>query len=145
MTPSLIIGGVNVSVVSWLDFNQSIEPISGASVRRMTNGAAFKMGQWRKYRISLSASGWVPPPLLAVNYDASFVIELPFPVSLNTAESLPSGWSSRSSPWTEKTITDQDGKSVRIVYPKMTVIAEAPSQRIGMDGVPSWEFVCEDV
>ena len=145
MNPSLVIAGISVSVVSWLDFDQSIEPISGSSVRRMTHGAAFKMAGWRKYRITFSGSGWVPAPLLAVNYDSSFVIELPLPVTLNSGESLPSGWTSRSAPWAEVTKTDQVGNSVRVVYPKMTVIAEPPRMGHNLSGNPSWELVCEDI
>lgn len=144
-SPSMVINGITVSVVAWLDFDQSLEPISGASVRRMTSGAAFKMSGWRKYRITLSGSGWVPAPLLAINYDASFVIELPLPVTLNAAESLPSGWTSRSAPWGEVTKTDQEGVSVRVVYPKMTVIAEPPRMGHNLSGNPSWELVCEEV
>jgi len=144
MTPSLIIAGVDVSIISWLTFDQNIEPISGSSVRRMTNGAAFKMAGWRKHRFSLSASGWVPAPLLAVDYDSPFEVELPLPVALNAAESLPTGWTSRAAPWVETTVTDQAGNSVRLVYPKITVIAEPPRQRHGLDGSPSWELVCEE-
>lgn len=145
MIPSLIINGISLSIVSWLDFNQSVEPISGASVRRMTNGAAFKMAGWQKHRVSLSASGWVPAPLLAIDYNAPFVIELPLPVTLNSGESLPAGWTSRAAPWDEKTKTDQAGVSVRVVYPKMTVIAEPPRMGHGLAGTPSWELVCEEI
>ena len=142
-TPSLKIATKEITVVSWLDFNQTIEPIGGTSMRRMANGAAFKLTHWRKHRISLSGSGWIPAPLLAVNYDASFEIELPYPVTLLAAETLPTGWSQRSAPWAETTITDQAGFSLRVVYVKMTVYAEPPSQSIGGD--PSWELVCETV
>lgn len=144
-TPTMIIAGVNVSFVSWLDFDQTIEPISGSEVRRMASGAAFKMSGWTKYRITLSGSGWIPAPLLAVNYNASFTLELPAPITLNSAEALPSGWSQRSSPWAETTVTDQGGNSVRVVFVKMTVIADPPRLVHNNSGNPSWELVCEDV
>ena len=145
MNPSLIIAGVELSVIAMLNFDQSIVPISGSSVRRMSSGAAFKMSGWRKHRITFSASGWVPPPLIAVDYNAPFVIELAQPVALVTGQSLPSGWPSRLTPWAETTITDQAGESVRLVYPVLTVIADPPQLRHGFDAVPSWELVCEEV
>lgn len=144
MQPTLIIGGVELSVIGWLDYEQSIEPISGSSVRRMANGAAFKSTHYRKHRISISAGGWIPVALNGIDYDAPFEIELPMPVALNVGETLPAGWSSRAAPFAEHPVTDQAGQSVRYVYPKITVIAEPPSQRNGR-GSPSWELVCEEV
>lgn len=140
---SMIIAGVDLSIIAWLDFQQGIEGIGGSTTRRMANGAGYKLTHWRKHRISLSAGGWIPAPLNAVNFDASFEIELPWPVALNTGESLPAGWSSRAAPWNEKSVTDQAGRTVRLVWPKMTVFAEPPRQSFGPD--PSWELVCETV
>lgn len=142
-TPSLKIAGIELSIISWLDFDQSIEPIAGSTVRRMASGAAFKLTHYRKHRISLSASGWLPAPLNAINYDAPFEIELPIPEAFRIGESLPAGWSSRSAPWTEYTTTDQHGASVRMVYPKMTVISDGPRKSNGNAANPSWELVCE--
>ena len=143
--PSLVIDGISLSIVSFLDFDQNIEPIGGSSMRRISNGAAVKIAHWRKYRITLSASGWIPPTMFGIDYETPFEIELPLPVSLKTSESLPSGWSQRSAPWTEVTKTDQAGNSYRVVYVKMTVISEPPTQRHGFAGTPSWDLVCEQV
>jgi hypothetical protein len=140
-TRSLKIAGIEVSLIAALDLQQSIEPISGSTLRRMASGAGFKMGHWRKYRISLSGSGWVPAPLNAINYDAPFEIELPFPVAFAVGESLPAGWSQRSAPWGEHTVTDQAGVSVRYIYPKLTVFSDGPLQ--SHDGNPSWEMTLE--
>lgn len=145
MTPSLIIAGKNLSIIGWLDFDQRLEPIGGNSVRRMATGSAFKLSHWRKYRVSLSASGWVPAALNAINYDAPFEIELPWPESFAIGEALPPGWSSRAAPWDEKTVTDQAGNSVRLVWPKLTVIAEPPVKSNGSSNTPSWELVCEEI
>jgi len=145
MTPTLKIAGIELSIIAWLDFDQAIEPISGSSVRRMANGGAYKLSHWRKYRVSISAGGWIPPALFAINYDAPFEIELPLPIALNAAELLPAGWTTRAAPWGEHTVTDQDGNTVRYVYPKFTVIAEPPSQSNGHAAAQSWELVCEQV
>lgn len=143
-TPSLKVAGISVSLVAMLDFDQSIEPIGGSSVRRMANGQGFKLTHWAKHRISLSASGWVPVGLNAVDYAGPFEIELPHAVGLNVGEPLPAGWTARSAPWAEKTVTDQSGATSRYVYPKMTVMSEGPRQTNGNSGNPSWELICEE-
>ena len=142
--PSLKIAGIDLSIVAWLDFDQSIEPIGGSSLRRMANGQAFKSTHWHKHRISLSGSGWVPAPLNAIDYSAPFEIELPHAIGFNAGDPLPTGWTSRAAPWDEKTVTDQTGSTLRLVYPKITVIAEGPRQTNGNGGNPSWELVCEE-
>jgi len=144
MRPSLIIAGIELSIISWLDYDQQFEPIGGSSLKRMAVGTPFKMTHWQKFRINISAGGWKPPALLAVDYSAPFEIELPMPVVLNPGEVLPAGWSSRAAPFGERTVTDTAGNSIRYVYPKMMVIAEPPRQRSGHGSSPSWEFVCEE-
>lgn len=141
--PSLKIAGISISIVAMLDFDQSIEPIGGSSMRRLASGGIFKTTNWQRHRISLSASGWVPAPLNAVNYAAPFEIELPHAVAFAVGEALPTGWASRSAPWGEHTVTDQSGTSVRYVYPKMTVISDGVKQTNGNSASPSWELICE--
>jgi len=142
---SLKIGGIDLSIIGWLDYSQNIEPIGGSKFFRMASGAGYKLSHWRKYRISISAGGWIPPALLAVNYDAPLVLELPLPVGLNAAETLPAGWTARSAPWAEQTVIDQAGVSTRMVYVKMDVFAEPPRQSNDLSGSKSWEMVFEQV
>lgn len=142
---SLKIAGIEISIVSWLDFDQSIEPIGGSSARRLAGGALFKLTHWQKHRITLSASGWVPAPLIAIDYSAPFEIELPRAVGFSVGQDLPSGWSQRAAPWGETTVTDKHGVVTRLVYPKMTVEAEGPRLSNGNSANPSWELVCEVV
>ena len=110
----------------------------------MASGAGYKLSHWRKYRISISAGGWIPPALFGVNFDAPMTLELPLPIGLNALEVLPSGWSARSAPWAEQTVTDQEGNSIRMVYVKMTVFAEPPRQSNGNNGAKSWEMSFEE-
>jgi len=140
--PSLIIDGIDLPILSWLDYEQTIDPIGGSTTRRMANGAALKLTHWRKWRVSISASGWVPSVLNAIDYDQPFDIELPTPVGLSVGEPLPSGWIARSD-FPEHTVTDKDGNAIRYVYIKMTVIAEPPSQRHGRSNAPAWNLTCE--
>lgn len=143
--PSLKIAGIELSVVAHLTFDQRLEAFGGSTVRRMANGAAFKLTHWRKYRISLSASGWIPPALNAIDYAAPFEVELPMPLAFNTGEALPAGFTARLAPNGEHTVTDQAGQSVRYVYVKTTVIAEPASQTNGSSSNPSWELTMEQV
>lgn len=144
-TPSLIIAGREISIISWLDYDQSIEPIGGASTRRMGGGSAFKLTHWNKWRISITASGWIPAALLGVNYGEPFEIELPWPEAFAVGDPLPAGWTQRAAPWDEKPVTDQAGFPVRLVWPKLTVIAEAPRKSHGHSGAPAWNLVMETV
>lgn len=143
--PSLIIAGIDLSIIGWLEFSQRIEPIGGSTTRRMANGAAFKMKHWGKHRITLSAAGWVPAPLNAIDYGQSFEIELPYPESFRIGEQLPAGWSQRAAPWDEKFVTDQAGVAMRLVWPKMTVITDGPIKSSDQSATRSWELVCEEV
>ncbi len=143
--PSLKIGGISLSIIGWLDYDQRIEPIGGSNFLRMASGAGYKLSHWRKYRISISAGGWIPPALFGVNYDAPLTLELPLPIGLNAAESLPAGWSARAAPWAEKTVTDQNGNSIRMVYVKLDVFAEPPRQSNSLSSAKSWEMVFEQV
>lgn len=145
MTPSLKIAGVEISVAALLNFDQSIEPFGGTATRRLGSGAPFTMTHWGKHRIRLSASGWVPAPLNAIVAGVPFELELPWPESFTVGEALPSGWTSRAAPWDEKTVTDHAGNSVRLVWPKMTVISSGPSKRHGNASNPSWELTCETI
>lgn len=142
-TPSLVIAGIDLSIIGWLDFEQRIEPIGGSTTRRMASGTAFKMTRWVKHRIVLSGSGWVPSPLNAIDYAQRFDIELPYPEAFRAGESLPTGWASRAAPWGEVTVTDQAGVAVRLVYPKMTVVSDGPTKSTNQGAARSWELVCE--
>ena len=143
MTPTLKVAGIEISIIAWLNYNQEITPIGGSSLRRKANGSGFKLTHWRKWRIGISASGWIPPALNGIDYDAAFELELPRPLALKVGELLPAGMTSRAAPWDERSVTDQAGNAVRLVFPKMTVFAEPPSQSHGDD--PAWELICETV
>ncbi|MBI2278202.1 MAG: hypothetical protein HYU74_12680 [Dechloromonas sp.] len=145
MRPSLKIAGAEISIIAMLDFEQSLEPIGGSSTRRMGGGAPFTMTHWGKHRIQLSASGWIPAPLNSIATGVPFELELPWPEAFAVGEALPAGWTSRAAPWDEKTVTDQAGNSIRLVWPKMTVISTGPAKRHGNTKNPSWELTCETV
>lgn len=141
MSDVLKIAGRTISVAAMLDYDQQIEPIGGSETRRKANGAAFKMSRWTKHRISLSGAGWIPAPLVGINYAASFELELAKPEAFAVGESLPAGWSVVS----ESTVTDAAGNSARLVYPKMTVVSDGARLTNNNAASPSWELVCEVV
>lgn len=142
---SLKIAGREISIISWLDFDQKIDPIGGASVRRLASGSAFKLTHWQKYRVSISCGGWIPAPLLGIDYSQPFEIELPLPVSLLPGETLPAGWSSRDAPWGEREVVDQANQSVRLLFVRMAVVAEPPRQSHNQSSAPAWDMTFEQV
>lgn len=142
-TPPLIIAGITLPLFSRLDLSQTFEPVGGSSSRRMTNGAMVKISHWKRWRTTISASGWVPPQLLGVDYSQPYTIQSVAVLALAVGESLPATWMQRASPWGEKTVTDEDGISVRLFYPVLTVMSDPPRLTVGSGG-PSWELVCEE-
>ena len=145
MTPSLIIAGREVSLVSILDYQQQISPIVGGTRRRLANGALFAVNHYRKLKITISGRGWVPPAIAAVNYDGAFEVELPQPMALKTGDTLPAGVTSRAAPWAEHTVVDQAAVSTRYVYPKLIVMSDGPTFSGDSSAEFSWELVLEQI
>ena len=144
MAATLIIAGRELSVISWLDFEQRWELVEGGrSATRMASGALHRQSLWERWRTTLSGSGWVPAPLLGIDYEVPFTLASAVPVALNVGDALPAGWSSRPSPWDERVVTDAAGNSVRLVYPVLTVVADPPRLSHGSRNTPGWELVCE--
>lgn len=146
MRPSLKIAGLDISVIAWLDFNQRVTPLAGGSSRRLSNGSLLMMTRWQaKYRVTLSGSGWVPAPLLAIPTRSPFVIELPKAIAWPVGEALPPGWMPRAAPWAEFIHTDPAGQQTRMVYVQMTVATEEGATQEGDGSDASWELTCEEV
>lgn len=141
--PSLKVAGIEVSLVAMLNYDQQIEPIGGSTILRRANGAGVKLTLWEKHKISLSGDGWVPPDLLRIDFSQAVELELPRPVQLSVGGALPAGWTSRAAPFDEKNYTDQAGKAVRLIFPKMMVISTGFKHAHGTDA--SWSLDCETV
>jgi len=144
MTASLIIGGRDISVISWLDFSQKIsEPDGGRTDRRLANGQMFTSRRWQKRTVTLSAAGWVPAALSGIDWSGDVVVELPHPIALAAGDSLPAGFLARAAPWAEKPLIDQAGKSVRLVWVKFTARSKGPSDSVGNTNGFGWELELE--
>lgn len=142
--PPLIIAGREISVIAHLDFDQTWELVDGGrSAMRMASGALHRQLLWERWRTTLSGSGWIPAPLLSIDYSGPFTLESVCPVALQGGDPLPAGWSSRAAPWDEVAVIDQDGRTVRLVYPVLTVVAEPPRLTHGNGNTPGWQLVCE--
>lgn len=142
--PPLIIAGIELPQRARLDLSQTFEPIGGRSSRRMASGALFRMSHWQRWRTTISGGGWVPPQLLGIDYDQPYTIQCVTTLALAVGEALPPTWAQRSSPWGEKSVTDELGITVRLFYPILTVMSDPPRLITGGSG-PSWELVCEEV
>lgn len=136
----LKIAGRSLSLISWLDFEQSVEPIVGSTVHRMATGEGIKIAGWKKHRITLSAGGWIPAPLQGIDYSVPVEIELPLPLAFAVGEALPPGWVAVS----ETTVTDQAGSTVRLVIVRLTVLTDGPRLSHNNQANPAWEMTCEE-
>lgn len=153
MSADLWLGGVRVPLHSVLDFEQSYSTIEGGRVLRMTDGAAVKTVHWRRISTTVSASGWIPPGLLALDYDAPLVMRCAAPRSIVTTATVVTLPAARRSdagqePYAEALVdglwqpTDVDiaGDTATITavpgagayrvsyYPELTVFASSPEE-----------------
>lgn len=164
------LGGIVVPIHSALDLQQSVEPIGGASLLRLGQGAAVKQTTWRKRRVTLSASGWCPPGLDALNWDSPLTLKCGLPESITTATTaatLPAGRRSDAGyepfarahlagEWRDTpvviagnaaTITAVSGAIAYQVWywPVFVVYVEPPVTSFDQGSAQaSWELVCEE-
>lgn len=142
MTASLIIAGRVISIATWLDYTQTIaEPLGGRVDRRLANGQLFTIARWKKYKVTLSASGWAPAALLGIDWSGDVVVELPRPLALAPGDDLPPGFSARDAPWNEQSTVDSAGHPLRLVWPKFT--ARSPGPSTSSSSANGWELVLE--
>lgn len=141
MAGVLIIAGRTISVASWLDFDQSVEVISGSILHRMANGAGMPIDGWRKHKITLSGSGWTPAALIGINYSAAIEVTLPTPFAFAVGEPLPAGWTLVS----ETTGPDVTGADVRLVLVRLTAFTTGPRLSNNNASNPGWELVLEEM
>lgn len=141
--PTLIIAGVTLPLRSWLEVQQTYEPAAGNTRRRLADGGLFNMTRWRRWKTTLSGSGWIPAPLLGIDYDQPITIHCVQPMAFRVGESLPSGWSARTDYPEVLLPADEFGQQVRLVLPILTVWAEPP--RIVPGSETSWELSAEEV
>lgn len=142
MSPSLIINGIIIPVRSRLDMQQTLEPVGGASRRRLANGGLFLMQRWRKWRTTIKCAGWIPAPLLTMDFSLPYEIHCVKPVTLLPGETLPNGWRERTD-FVPADALDEQAGTLRMVYPIITVLSDPPTFGLGTD--PSWDLNAEEV
>lgn len=65
--PRIMLGGVPIVLHAGAP-EESVGPIGGSTVLRMSDGAGVKMQHWQKSAGSISGSGWMPPGLAGLDY-----------------------------------------------------------------------------
>jgi len=139
--PPLIIAGITLPILSYLDLDQTMDPIKGGSRSRLSDGAMFGMRRWgHKWRTTLSGKGWIPAPLLTIDYDAPFDLHCVRPLTLLDGQTLPNGWVVRAD--VPEVVRVIDGVNVRFVYPIIQVWSDPPRFVPGVDA--TWELICEE-
>jgi hypothetical protein len=71
--PTLKVAGVEFALQTF-PASQEYNPLTGAKVHRMLNGAALKQTHWRKLGTRISGDGWAPAALAGVDW--SFPVEI---------------------------------------------------------------------
>ncbi|WP_287030057.1 hypothetical protein [Pseudomonas sp. UBA6310] len=79
--PQITLGGIPLSVYSGAP-DQSGEPLEGATLVRMSEGAGVKMSHWGKAAGSISGQGLLPLGLDALDYGSSLELRLTMPKSI---------------------------------------------------------------
>lgn len=64
----LTINGIALDDRAQFGIQVQITPIGGSTVHRLSNGSAVKQTVWTRRRVQLSATGWVPPALDAIDW-----------------------------------------------------------------------------
>lgn len=75
MIRTLELGGLVIPVQAAGDIEQTFEPLGGSTLHRMLDGSALKQTHWRKIKTRITGSGWVPPGLAGLDYDAQLVLK----------------------------------------------------------------------
>lgn len=65
--PMVMLGGVPILLDAGA-VSQSITPLGGPEIVRLSSGAGVPMTHWQRSAIALSASGWMPPGLDGLDY-----------------------------------------------------------------------------
>lgn len=65
--PRIMLGGVPIVLHAGAP-EESISPIGGSTVLRMSDGAGVKVQHWRKSAGTISGNGWMPPGLAGLDF-----------------------------------------------------------------------------
>jgi hypothetical protein len=71
---SLIINSLEITRSQGFEVSQTFAPIGGRTIKRLSNGAAVSMSNWRKLSTDISGYGYYPPGLDAINWDAAITV-----------------------------------------------------------------------
>ncbi len=164
------LGAVIVPIHAGLGMSQRIEPIGGVSTLRLGLGAAVKQAVWRKKRITISANGWCPPGLGALNFDGALTLKCGLPDAIAATSNVitlpaarrtdagyepfarahtPSGWQDTpvSLVGNVATCTAVSGAIgyTAWYWPELSVLCEPPSVEFdGAGAAVAWELTCEE-
>lgn len=71
---SLIINNITISDIQGFQVTQTLKPVRSRTVRRLQNGAAVSMSNFRKLETTITGSGFYPAGLDAIDWDAAVSI-----------------------------------------------------------------------
>lgn len=65
--PRIMLGGVELVLHSGAPV-ETLEPVGGSSLHRMSDGSLIKQTLWSKLQGTISGQGWMPPGLAGLDY-----------------------------------------------------------------------------
>lgn len=165
------LGGLVVPITAGLALQQRIEPIGGTALLRLADGGAVKQTTWRRRRVTLSADGWTPPGLAALDFDGPLTLKCGLPTAITTQAlvlALPAGRRTDAgyAPFARAHLPSGEQRDTAIAlagngatltavpgavaysvwyWPQLTVHAEPPAESFdGSGAVVAWELVAEE-
>jgi len=81
-----VLGGIEVPIECFADFNQSYEGLTAAGILRMSDGTGIKQTAWNdKIKIQTSGNGWAPVGLTGLDFEQSMLFKCAIPRAIDDA------------------------------------------------------------
>lgn len=170
---TILIGSVEIPIRSALDCETSYEWLGGETILRTIGGAGIKQETWRRLRVTISGSGWIPPGLEGIDTSTQQVVACIVPVAatcdgsrqatLPTTRRADSGYT----PWALALLPDASAVETPVsfagdvgtadavagaigyqilYFPKITAWVSRPgSSGDHAQAAYRWELICEQV
>jgi len=83
------LGGIDVPIECFADFEQSYDVLTSSSILRMSDGSAIKQTAWGgKLKINTSGSGWAPLGFTGLNFENPLLFKCAKPRALDGATEI---------------------------------------------------------
>ncbi|PWG61776.1 hypothetical protein [Sediminicurvatus halobius] len=147
---SLVIGGIELPLYAGLELSQTYSVIGGRSDFRLADGAAIRQRHWQRLRTEISGSGWMPPGLVALDYDQPVTIlcitqrslvTTGLTVTLPAARRTDAGYTPLAWAWTGG---GYEPAALAISGDEATITAVTGAEHYRVDYWPALQCICNE-